>query len=114
MSYALALIPFLLVLSALFSATETALFSLPAVTVRAYQTGRDKKRQLVAQLLSHPQELIVTLLMLNISVNIGLQNLISYLAGENTSWLYTVGVPLVLTLFLGEILPKSMAMQHNK
>lgn len=108
------LVPLFLLLSAIFSATETALFSLTAVKVKIYQTHSDKKKQLVAKLLSRPQDLIVTIMMLNVFANVIIQNLISHIVGEEANWWIKVGLPLGLTLLFGEILPKSFAIQNNK
>ena len=64
------LIPLLFILiallfaSAYFSASETALFSLPSTKLKTYQTSKDKKKNLIAKLLSRPQELLVTVFML--------------------------------------------------
>ncbi|MDF2577479.1 MAG: hypothetical protein K0S74_963 [Chlamydiales bacterium] len=107
------LITLFLVSSALFSATETALFSLPPVKVQTYQSQANKNKQLAAQLLSRPQDLIVTLLMLNVCANILVQNLVSHLVGEEAGWILKVGIPLILTLLFGELFPKSLAMQYN-
>lgn len=103
-----------LLCSAFFSATETALFSLPSIQVKMYQNQNDPKKQWVVKLLSCSQELIVTILMLNIGINLFIQNIISHFLGEDSDWIIKIALPFVLTLLFGEILPKSFAMQHNK
>jgi len=108
---------FLLILflfcSAFFSASETALFSLSSMKVRAFSEQEDHNKQLIASLLSRPRELLVTIIILNISVNIFIQNIASSLFGDSSSWLLNVGLPLCLVLIFGEILPKSIALVHN-
>ncbi len=98
--------------SAFFSGSEMALFSLPHTKVHSYSQHSDKNKRLVAQLLSQPRDLLVTIFMLNTLVNILLQNVASDLFKES-GWILKVGVPLVLTLFLGEILPKYIGLQNN-
>lgn len=53
-------------------------------------------------------------MMLNVFANILIQNVISSLFGTISSLYLKVGVPLLLTLFLGEILPKSLAIAQNE
>ena len=103
----------LLLFSGLFSASETALFSLSSLKVKTYKQNRDPRKQLIAQLLSSPRDLLVTIIMLNISVNILVQNVSASLFGESSSWLLNVGVPLALTLILGEVIPKSLGLVNN-
>lgn len=108
------LIGFLTFSSAFFSASEVALFSLPSHTVRAYAKETDSRKLLVYKLLSRSRDLLVTIFILNTIVNILLQNSISSLAGPTAGWLLKVGVPLLLTLILGEVFPKLIAMRNNK
>lgn len=99
--------------SAFSSGSETALFSLSPSTVRTFESSRKKRLRLVAHLLSNPRELLVTILMLNTFVNLFVQNIAANLFGEGSSWLLKVGVPLIVTLIFGEILPKSIAISNN-
>lgn len=57
---------------------------------------------------------MVTIMMLNIMVNIMIQNISANLFGDNASWLYNVGVPLLLILLFGDIIPKSIALCNNE
>ncbi|HEY5235621.1 MAG TPA: DUF21 domain-containing protein, partial [Rhabdochlamydiaceae bacterium] len=54
----------LLFFSGLFSASETALFSLSSLKVKTYKQDKDPRKQLIAQLLSSPRQLLVTIIML--------------------------------------------------
>jgi CBS domain containing-hemolysin-like protein len=56
---------------------------------------------------------LVTILILNVLVNILVQNVASSLFGEFSGWGLRVGVPLALTLIFGEVIPKSIALQNN-
>lgn len=99
--------------SGFLSASETALFSLSSMKVRAYRHGTDKRGHLIARLLSKPRKLLVTILMVNVCVNILVQNVVSGIFGTFSSWALTVGVPLLLTLIFGEVIPKSVAYPKN-
>ena len=104
----------LLLLSALFSASETAFFSLPSLKVRLFQTDTHRSRRFVAKLLEKPRDLLVIILMFNIGVNIGVQNVVSSMFGIYSNGLLTIGLPLLLTLFFGEAIPKSIAISYNE
>ncbi len=99
--------------SAFFSASETALFSLSSITVKTYKQHHNKGSRLIAKLLSRPKDLLVTILMMNITINIFVQNIASNLFGSLSGWSLRVGVPLLLTLIFGEIIPKSLALENN-
>jgi len=103
----------LLLLSGFFSATETSLFSLSSMKVKAYKADPNPRKQLVATLLASPRDLLVTLIMANVAVNILVQNVSASLFGVSAGWISKVGVPLLLTLVLGDIIPKSIGLVHN-
>lgn len=100
-------------LSGYFSATEIAFFSLPSTTIKTFNNSLDPKKKLVAKLISHPRDLLVTVFMLNTFVNILLQNVASSMFGRSASWSLKVGVPLIITLLFGEIIPKYIGIQNN-
>lgn len=104
---------FLIFFSGLFSASETALFSLSSLKVKSFKQDKDKRKQLVADLLASPKDLLVTIIMLNVVMNILIQNVSSSLFGEYSSWVFTVGFPLTLTLIFGEVIPKSIGLVNN-
>lgn len=100
--------------SAILSGSETAFFSLSPFTITSYKKSDSLRKKTIAHLLKSPRDLLVTIMMLNILANILVQNTVSNLFGSTSSWLVSVGVPLVLTLLFGEILPKSIAITSNK
>lgn len=104
---------FLTFWSGFFSSSEIAFFSLPSTKVKAFSTDPDGRRRMIARLLSRPRDLLVTIFMLNTLVNILLQNVSSAMFGQASSWLLRIGFPLFITLILGEIVPKYIAMQQN-
>ena len=99
--------------SGYFSASETALFSLSSAKIKAFRAEEDPRKRLIASLLQHPRDLLVTVFMVNTLVNILLQNVASHMFGTYASWLLKVGFPLILTLVFGEIIPKYLGMQNN-
>lgn len=109
----LGLIVILIYWSGWISSAETALFSLPSHKVKVYKTDHDPRRRLIAELLAHPRNLLVTVFMINTFVNIVLQNVASDMFGEKAGWLLKVGVPLIVTLVIGEIIPKYIGLQNN-
>lgn len=76
--------------------------------IKAYGQSKEARKKLIAVLLKRPADLLVTLLMLNTIVNILIQNVTSSLFGNYTGWLTNVGVPLMITLIFGEVIPKSI------
>jgi len=95
--------------SGYFSLALIALFSLSPAEVKLFAEDPDKRKRLAVALLSQPRDLLVTLLFYDIAANILIQNTAANLFGDASSWSLKVGVPLLLTLILGEILPKIIA-----
>lgn len=104
----------LLYWSAWISSSETALFSLSSHTLKTYRNDQDPIKRLIADLLQKPRDLLVTVFMINTFTNIILQNVASDMFGTEAGWTLKVGVPLVLTLILGEIIPKYIGLQNNQ
>ncbi len=106
---------FLLILSAFFSGSETALVSLSKG--RAEGLVRDKRRgaQALYALKSDPQRMLIVILIGNNLVNISASAIATLVA---TRWLgsvgpgLAVGVLTVLVLVFGEITPKSLATRY--
>ncbi|MCB1112100.1 MAG: HlyC/CorC family transporter [Chlamydiales bacterium] len=105
---------FLTFSSGFFSSSEVAFFSLSSMKVRAFSNDKDKRKQLVANLLRYPRDLLVTIFMMNTLVNILLQNVASDMFGGYPGWTLKVGLPLVLTLVFGEVIPKNIGYQNNE
>ncbi len=103
----------LLFSSGYFSASETALFSLSSMKIRTYQNSSNPRLKLISNLVLQPRDLLVTVFMLNTLVNILLQNVISHMYGESANWIFKIGVPFVLMLIIGEIIPKYIGIQNN-
>lgn len=103
----------LTLISAYCSGAETALFSLSPMQVKAYRTDPDPRKRLIASLLHRPSDLLVTVFMMNTLVNILLQNVTSHYYGMDAGWILKIGLPLVITLFFGEIIPKDLCLKNN-
>jgi len=104
---------FLLFISAFFSGAETALFSLSSLKIKSLRKELQGSGRLVVQLLESPKDLLVTLILGNVVVNILIQNIVSTLFGKSSSWILNVGVPLGLIVIFGEFIPKSIGMANN-
>ncbi|WP_201456835.1 hemolysin family protein [Chlamydia sp. 17-3921] len=99
--------------SGFISLSQIALFSLPTSLISHYKRSKSKKNQMIATQLSHPHHLLITLVFCDVGLNIAIQNCVAILVGDEASWLLIVGTPLVITLILGEILPKAVAIPYN-
>lgn len=106
----------LLLFSAFFSSAETAYFSIRQSQIRLMQEKKKKNADLVHRLKTHPERLLITLLIGNNAVNISAASYATIL-GIELSGSFGVGIATgVSTLFIlifGEILPKSLAFAHN-
>lgn len=105
---------FLLFCSAFFSASEVAFFSLSSLKIAYFKQSQEPKKRQVALLFDAPRDLLITILVLDVSVNIIIQNLVASLFFDFDSYLLTVGVPLFLVLLFGDFLPKAVAIRHNQ
>lgn len=106
----------LLVASALASGTETALFRLSESERRVVRERRPVGGAALDRLLSAPRSLLITILLLNMTVNILYFVFSSVLATrtDSTAWKAGIGVVTVLVLILvGEVLPKLLAGAHR-
>ncbi|MBD3184442.1 DUF21 domain-containing protein [Candidatus Poribacteria bacterium] len=106
---------FLLFLSAFFSGSETALFSLSKIQVERLRQESSRSGNIVAQLLDNPRRLLITILVGNMFVNVASASLIASFATNllgNQGAGVAVFVTTVLLLIFGEVTPKTIAV-HN-
>jgi len=108
----------LLLCSAFFSGSETALFSLTRTQAKRMSDGTPAERA-ATTLLHHPQRLLSTILTGNLVVNVLIASLIASLArelsgGEGEGWGMTAAVVVTsfLLLIFGEVTPKTLAAAH--
>ncbi len=118
-----AVFPFLLVLlllSAFFSAAETAFFSLQRETVLSFKNGNRRRGHLVAQLLETPRELLATILFGNLVVNVLFYSMTALAAynsakeGHGAVAVATGAGGLVAVIIFGEVLPKAVALSFGE
>src|SRR3954467_10950158 len=116
MSYSLLLhvvsILALLLASAFFAGSETALFSLGRVVREALTSREDRGSKRLLALLGHPRRLIVTIIVCNEIINIGNSSLAATVTArllprmpEIAQVAVATAVMLPLILFLGEMTP---------
>lgn len=107
----------LVALSAFFSSSETAIFSLPAGSGEGTDPG-DPDAATLARLRADPHRLLVTLLVGNNLVNIAVSSIITVLATQYLPATAAVAVTTVagstLILVCGEIVPKAYGLGHAR
>ena len=116
-----ATIAFLIVLSAFFSSSEIAMFSLANHRIEAMVDEGRRGANVVAQLKEDPHRLLVTILVGNNLVNIAMSSistgLLAYYLGPNNQGLAvaisTFGITALVLLF-GESAPKSYAVENTE
>ncbi|NNG02941.1 MAG: HlyC/CorC family transporter [Inquilinus sp.] len=106
----------LMVLSAFFSSSETALFSLNRLQQEQMRQRGNPSISLIERLLAQPRHLIVTILIGNELVNVAASVISAAVVirflGPEAKWVnLLIMVPLLL--LLGEITPKTLAIRNN-
>jgi CBS domain containing-hemolysin-like protein len=114
--FELALFVALIGVSAFFSSSETAFFSLNSMQLEQMRRDDNTRLDLIKHMLSEPRRLIVTILIGNEFVNVAASVIsasivISLLGAENKYLNLLIMVPILL--LLGEITPKTLALRHN-
>ncbi len=106
------LLAVLLFLSAFFSSSETALFSLSRARVRRLRDTGGRTGRAAAELLRLPRRLLITILLGNLLVNTAVSSVIadlvtSHYGAEAVAFAIAITTPLLLVF--GEITPKTLA-----
>lgn len=107
----------LLMLSAFFSASETALMSLSKVRIRSMVAKNVPKAKKIQKLVESPSNLLGAILVGNNIVNIGASALATSIAIKqfgSTGVGIATGIMTFTVLIFGEITPKSLAAQHSE
>ena len=103
---------FCIIMSAYFSATETAFSSMNSIRIKVLADSGNRRAQLAARLAENYDKLISTILIGNNIVNIAVSAIATLLFvkfyGDMGATLSTVVVTIVVLIF-GEITPKSIA-----
>ncbi len=111
----------LLILSAFFSGSEVAFFSIHRVRLRGMGEERDLSSRMVAHLMKYPGRLLTTILIGNMIVNIlisitlplRLERIIeeAFRAPQSLSYILTICISTVILVFFGEVTPKVFAVR---
>lgn len=112
----------LLVLSAMISGSEIALFSLTSEDLQECKNSDSRAEHMAVLLLEKPQMLLATILIFNNLVNITLVTIATFVTWElfetkNPEGIVILSLTLIITvllLFFGELLPKVFASQYNR
>lgn len=112
---------FLLILAAIVSASEAAYFSISSHDLDRFRNSPNKRRNLIASLLGRPRLFLVSLIVLNTLVNVGIITISALLLWENSSVLPfgEKAIPFILFFYilaiasLGEIVPRIYGTKHN-
>jgi CBS domain containing-hemolysin-like protein len=104
---------FLLMLSAIFSGSETALFSLSRIDLQKLRHSRDKHSESIHAMLDEPRRLIISILCGNELVNIAsaanMAAILLLLFGEAEVTWFNILIMVPLLLLVGEVTPKTIA-----
>ncbi|MBF5051142.1 Uncharacterized protein CLAVI_000778 [Candidatus Clavichlamydia salmonicola] len=104
-----------LVSSSIFcSLVQISFFSLRSSQISIYKFHADPKKNHIARLMQHPQKFLVTLLFCDILANVLIQNTIASLSFFQGRWWAAIIAPLLITLVIGEVLPKALALPFNE
>lgn len=106
-----------IILSAFFSGTETALFSLNKLQLKKMQKKEENNWRVksISRLLDDPQRTLISILIGNMFVNITASSLATYLAIKffgNIGIGIASGIMIFIILVFGEIVPKSLAVAN--
>lgn len=107
----------LLLLSGVFSGTETAFTSLSLMQIHSLQTKYGKRGEIAQRLLERPDRLLTTVLIGNNLVNIAASAIASAITIRlfgNAALGAMTGVLTLFILIFGEVTPKQIAIVHNE
>ncbi len=117
MLFEIVLFVVLLILSAVFSATETAFTSLSVIQIQELASDYSKKGRMVKFLSKRPDILLTTILIVNNLVNIAASSLVANatirIFGSQALAVSTGLLTLVILIF-AEVTPKQIAIIHNE
>lgn len=104
---------FLLMASAFFSGSETALFSLSRLDMQRLRKERHPRFDTLQNLLERPRQLIISILcgneIINVAAAVNMTGILVALYGPETGGLLNIVVMLPLLLLFGEVTPKTIA-----
>jgi len=111
-----------LCLSAFFSSSETALFSLSRMYLKKLENSKKWSNRYIIRLLKHPQQLLITILLGNTIVNVTFASvatiitldIVDKIPGSYETIALTIEIFIVtiVVLIFGEVVPKVFAIQY--
>jgi magnesium and cobalt exporter, CNNM family len=109
----------LIALSAFFSGSETALFSLSRARLLSYRNDPRKVRQAIVALLDSYQKTLIVIIMGNMFVNIGISLINNQLIkaiglGSIMTAVISIFIAVVVLLIFGEVTPKTIALVNSE
>lgn len=106
----------LFLLSAFFSGSETALFSLSRLDLQKLRHDQHPQTEALHALLDQPRRLIISILcgneLVNIAATANLAGILVYLFGEDRAGWINILIMFPLILLLGEVTPKTIAVSN--
>jgi len=103
----------LLASSAVFSGSETALFSLSRIDLQKLRQTRNKHSESIHELLDEPRRLIISILcgneLVNIASAVNMTGILLMFVGEQDVEWVNIAVMVPLLLLIGEVTPKTIA-----
>ena len=104
---------FLLASSAIFSGSETALFSLSRIDLQKLRQSRDKYSENIHAMLDEPRRLIISILcgneLVNIASAVNMTGILLLLFAEQDVGWINIMIMVPLLLLIGEVTPKTIA-----
>lgn len=115
--FQLLFLPVLILFSFFFSASETSFFSLKSMTVNKFRQSNKKRENVIAKLLSSPNDLIITILVGNTFVNtvatiLTTAFVLTLFKSETAGVSIATAVMTFILLLFGEITPKIIAINY--
>jgi len=106
----------LLLSSAVFSGSETALFSLSRIDLQKLRHSRDKNSESIHAMLDEPRRLIISILcgneLVNIASAVNMTGILLLVFGDqDVGWL-NILIMVPLLLLIGEVTPKTIAVSY--
>jgi putative hemolysin len=95
------------------SMSHTAFFSIRSSQLHFFSTSKDVRERCVFHLLENPQDLLITILFCDITANVLTHNATAHLLPSQSNWFFHIALPFVLTLFLGDLIPKNFGYSYN-
>ncbi len=116
LAFRLALQVVFLLSSAVFSGSETAMFSLSRIDLQKLRNTRHRHSESIHAMLDEPRRLIISILcgneLVNIASSVNMAGILLILFGADDAGWINILVMVPLLLLVGEVTPKTIAVSH--